>query len=151
MRGQLLVCCASALVALAALGTRGFGQDDPLDQPSRQAAKFLESLSEKTVDDAYNALLDGSPLGKDQQPDRLKKVIEGTKKLFGSAVYGSPRTKEPFERVKAQKVGEDLAVLRYLYKFDQLPVAWHFTFYRTNGKWVVVGVRFDHEYESLAP
>jgi hypothetical protein len=44
--------------------------------------------------------------------------------------------------------------LRYVQKFENLPVVWYFTFYRTgdrpNERWVPVTVRFDHEYELLA-
>jgi hypothetical protein len=126
---------------------RAFSQEDPLEQPAAKAAEFLEALSEN-VDDAYTALLKDSPLARDAE--RSKKIVADTKKLFapGSA-YGKPRAEEPVERIKAQRIGKDLAVLRYVYKFDQLPVVWHFTFYRTNGKWLLVGVRFDHDYEGL--
>jgi hypothetical protein len=148
MRGHWLACCALSLVIAAGRVTQA--QDDPvLEQPIRQATAFLEALSEKSVEEPYSTLLENSPLGKD--PERLKKVIGDTKKLFApGSGYGKPRTDEPVERVKAQRIGKDLAILRYLYKFEQLPVAWHFSFYRTNGKWVLVGVRFDHEYEGLA-
>ena len=139
------------LVIVATLGPiRAQGPDDAaLEQPKMQAAEFLESLS-SNVEEAYDALLKNSPVGRDQE--RLKKVVADTKRLFlPGAPYGRPRAEKAAEQVKAQLVGSDLAILRYLYKFDQLPVVWHFSFYRTNGKWVVVGVRFDHEYELLAP
>src|SRR5262245_31484264 len=153
MRGQLLRCCAW-LLAVTAATARGLGQapdEQALEQPIRQATTFLEALAEDSVDKPYNTLLENSPLAKDQ--DKVKKVIKDTKQLFApNSQYGKPRAEEPIERVKAQRVGKDLAILRYLYKFDQVPVVWHFTFYRTNSnnKWVVVGVRFDHEYEALA-
>jgi hypothetical protein len=137
---------------IVAAATRSFGQgadDAAIEQPIRQAKAFLEALTEKSVEEPYNTLLEGSPLAKD--PERVKKVVADTKKLFapGSA-YGKPRTDEPIERVKAKLAGKDLAILSYLYKFEQLPIVWHFTFYRTNGKWLLIGVRFDHEYEPLA-
>jgi hypothetical protein len=138
------------LVIVALVGqSRAQAPDEAaLEQPTTQTTNFLESLS-SNVEGAYDTLLKESPIGHDQE--RLKKVIAETKRLFASsAVYGKPRTEKPVERVKAQIVGNDLAILRYLYKFDQLPVVWHFSLYRTNGKWVVVGVRFDHEYELLA-
>jgi hypothetical protein len=124
-------------------------QDDPmLDQAATQATEFLESLS-SGVEEAYDALLKNSPLARD--PDRIKKVVADTKKLFASgAPYGKPRAEQAVERIKAQRIGSDLAIVRYLYKFEQLPVAWHFSLYRASGKWVVVGVRFDHEYDALA-
>ena len=48
--------------------------------------------------------------------------------------------------------------MRYLYKCENFPVVWHFTFYRTPGAgdarakgaaWRVVAVRFDTELEQL--
>jgi hypothetical protein len=147
MRGKTSCLSIVTLIVATASG-RAFGQDELLEQPAAKAAAFLEALSGE-VDDAFAALLKDSPLARDA--DRAKKIATDAKKLFapGSA-YGKPRQDEPIERIKAQRVGKDLAILRYAYKFDQLPVVWHFTFYRTNGKWLLIGVRFDHDYESLA-
>jgi len=118
-------------------------------EPANAAHAFLTALT-GDVDAAYKTLLEESPLASD--PERVKKVVSDTKKLFGpKSAYGSPRKDEAIERIKAERVGNDLAVLRYLYKFDRLPVVWHFTYYRTDEKWVLVGVRFDHEYDSLVP
>ncbi len=157
MRGHQLAAAAScvvrSLMILVACGAAGFAQapDDPvLEQAARQAETFLAALSEKSIEAPFTALLENSPLARNQE---RPKIIGDTKGLFAAdSAYGSPRaTDERIERIKAQRIGKDLAVLRYLYKFEQLPVVWHFSFYRTGTKWVLVGVRFDHEYESLVP
>jgi hypothetical protein len=141
----------SSLALVGVLEARSLAQtadEKALEQPIKQTAEFLEAMSATNVDEPYNTLLANSPLARD--PDRLKKVVTATKDLFKNAAYGKPRSDEAVERVKAQRIGRDLAIVRYLYKFEQLPVVWHFSYYRTNGRWVVVGVRFDHDYELLA-
>jgi hypothetical protein len=128
--------------------TPGQLPDDPIfKEPSARCETFLAGLR-NNVDDAYAALLKDGPLPRDK--DRLSKVVADTKKLFTmEAHYGKPRAENAVERVKAQRIGNDMVLLRYLYKFDQLPVVWYFAFYRTGEKWVAVSVRFDHEYELL--
>ena len=63
------------------------------------------------------------------------------------------------ERISAKRVGKDLVVLKYLFKCKDFPVVWHFTYYRDFSRtalasdvnnWVVIGVRFNTELESLA-
>ncbi len=141
---------AESLIILAASGAVGYGQaSDVLDQPARQAEMFLEALSEKSIEAPFETLLENSPLARNQE---AKKIVNDTKGLFADSAHGAPAKSPdgPIERITAQRIGKDLAVLRYLYKFEHLPVVWHFSFYRTGGKWVLVGVRFDHDYEALA-
>jgi hypothetical protein len=53
-------------------------------------------------------------------------------------------------------IGRDLVLLRYLYKGENFPVVWYFTFYRTTaagetgpGTWRTIAVRFDTDLELL--
>lgn len=143
---------AGFCVTLAVLfcSARGLSQANPADEALlRDAIKrcddFLAGLP-SGVDQAYEALLKDSPL---REKAKQEKVAADTKKLFAmDAPYGKPR-KEGIERVKTQLVGSDVALLRYLQKFENMPVVWYFTFYRTGERWVLITVRFDHEYELL--
>jgi hypothetical protein len=120
-------------------------KDPTLQDPIDRCEKFLTNLTANNVEQSYEALLKESPL----RGGKLDKVTENTKKLFAlDAPYGKP-SKKGIERVKTQPVGDDLVLLRYLQKFENLPVVWYFTFYRTGGRWVLITVRFDHEYELL--
>ena len=64
-----------------------------------------------------------------------------------------------FEAIAARRAGKDLVFLRYLYKCENFPVVFYFTFYRTprgepptetSNSWRVIIVRFDTELELLA-
>ena len=56
-------------------------------------------------------------------------------------------------------IGNDLVLMKYLYKCETFPVVWYFTFYRTSPRgertadtgdsWRVIIVRFDTELELL--
>lgn len=122
-------------------------EDSIFKEPGTRCEAFLAGLR-GNVEDAYAALLKDGPLPRDKE--RLSKVVADTKKLFSmEAHYGKSRAENAVERVKAQRIGNDVVLLRYLYKFDQLPVVWYFAFYRAGDRWVAVSVRFDHEYELL--
>jgi hypothetical protein len=90
-----------------------------------------------------------------KQTEAVKTLIDKTNEL--KAKYGECRK---FERIAARRVGEDLVMLKYLYKCEDFPVVWYFTFYRTpsrsdvaltdSGSWRAIIVRLDTDLESLA-
>ncbi len=70
------------------------------------------------------------------------------------------------ERIDRKLIGKDVIVFRYLYKCDNFPVVWYFTFYRFQRSaaaggapsssissnyptWSVIGIRFDTNLEPL--
>jgi len=116
-----------------------------------RVTRFLEAVSMGQPRDAYTELLTGSPLLK--QEKALAQLVEQTTKLAENEKYGPYRQ---HERVGLKTVGRDLALLRYLYKCENYPVVWHFTFYRTASSgsaaapsWRVIIVRFDTDLELL--
>lgn len=140
------VCVLMAYVAGSVLSVGQVTNDEQLQEPITRSRVFLEALNKKDVplEDAYDALLKGSPL--DRNKIRKSKLIEDTKRLTMQD-YGKPLG---IEQITAQQIGEDLAVLRFLDKYEQIPVVWYFTYYHNGVTWVLVTVRFDHEYELLA-
>ncbi|OHB66091.1 MAG: hypothetical protein A2V70_06890 [Planctomycetes bacterium RBG_13_63_9] len=113
---------------------------------------FLEGVSLTEAQSAYQELLAGSQLLK--QEKALKALVDKTKEL--QTKYGRYRG---FEQIGARRVGKDLVLFRYLYKCENFPVVWYFTFYRTPGpaeapaessNWRVIAVRFDTDLERLA-
>ena len=145
------------LSTLLAAGRAASGQelaaaeDKVLVALDAHAAQFLEGVSMGQAQSAYQELLAGSQLLR--QSDALKTLIEktgGLEKKYGR-YWG-------FEKIAAKRVGDDLVLLKYLYKCENFPVVWYFTFYRTpspaeppveSRQWRVITVRFDTELELL--
>lgn len=126
-------------------------KDSVLSVLDARVAQFLEGVSLGQSHSAFADLLSGSQLLK--QTDSLKELVARTNDL--ETKYGKYRA---FEQVSAKRVGSDLVLMRYLYKCENFPVVWRFTFYRTpssgetrtkNGAWRVVAVRFDTDLEQL--
>ena len=101
--------------------------------------------------EAFDELLAGGRLA--EQDDSIKTLVTKTKEF--DKRFGKYRS---HERVAARRVGNDLAVLTYVYKGNDFPVVWYFTFYRdfrdsVSGNevddWVIIGVRFDTRLDSL--
>ncbi|MHC4403400.1 MAG: hypothetical protein ACYTG0_27390 [Planctomycetota bacterium] len=134
------------------------GQDPPDPDVlalQERISQFLEgvSASPSNTKAAYDDLLENSPLAK-RAKEELPALIEKTNELedhFGRY--------HEFEPIGAKRVGKDLVLLKYLYKCEDFPVVWYFTFYRTpradippeQNDWRAIVVRFDTELELLGP
>ena len=65
------------------------------------------------------------------------------------------------ERIDTKWIGKDLIIMTYLFKHENVPVVWYFTFYRSprsagstgvvanQSSWNAIGVRFDTNLEPL--
>jgi hypothetical protein len=123
-----------------------------------RVAKFFEGVSTGKAAAAYQDLLSGGPLLK--QTDALKLLVERTAEI--EPRFGRYRASE---QLAAKRVGNDLVLLKYLYKCENFPVVWHFAFYRPpappgappadppapDGGWRIVTVRFDSDLRTLEP
>ncbi len=162
VRRLRVIICLSTFLTLLYAGRVSLAQDtaeeeDPvLGTLEIRIDSFLEGISaaesREDYDKAYRELFSRGSLAK--QEKALDGLIDKTEKI--ETKYG-PCT--GFERIAAKRIGEDLVLLRYLYKCEEFPVVWYFTFYRTNssnetpsgkGPWRVITVRFDTELELLA-
>lgn len=147
-------------VWLLGVGVGLWGNTSPAQETSdpvinaldARVSQFLEGVSLGTTQKAYQELLTGSQLLK--QAEGVAALVEKTSQLKDN--YGEYRA---FERIAVKAVGSDLVLLRYLYKCENFPVVWYFTFYRTpprsnlpaeNNNWRVITVRFDTRLELLA-
>lgn len=148
--------CLGMLLLLFAGGRISPAQEPPAE-PDTELGKldarinlFLEGVSGDDVQTAYEELLAGSQLLKQKA---LKELIDQTTEL---KKYGKCHG---FEQIAVKSIGKDLVLLKYLYKCEDFPVVWYFSFYRTPaaaatppsemGPWRVVTVRFDTELELL--
>ena len=154
---RVVSCLLVSLILLAGVGISP-GQDAPLEKDpvllalDARIGQFLEGVSAGETHNAFQKLLAGSRLGK--QGKALKELTDKTQQL--QTEYGRYCG---FEQISAKRVGSDLVFFRYLYRCEDFPVVWYFTFYRASPPgetppeevpWRVVTVRFDTELELLA-
>jgi hypothetical protein len=126
---------------------------DPVEELlAARVSLFLETVSRSETQSAYDELLRGSHLI--TQTEACEALIEKTGRI--EAAYGKYRE---FEAVDTRRIGDDLVLMRYLYKCESFPLVWYFTFYRTPARgesaadsdtWRVITVRFDTRLERLA-
>lgn len=126
--------------------------DDPLiDSLDFKVTQFFDAVSFNEVEVGLNDLLAGSQLLK--QKEQITTLIAKTQDL--EKRFGTFRN---YERVGARRVGQDLVLLRYLYKCEQFPVVWYVTYYRDFNRgdpddadnYRVIAIRFDTDLEALA-
>lgn len=147
-----------ALAALLVLAGQARGQEAAttpeaaiLDALDARASRLLEGVSLGQAEAAFGEFLAGSPLA--QQTDAVKQLVASTQTIesrFGEF--------HDFERIDARQIGKDLVLMKFLYKCENYPVVWYFTFYRDfqraetspdNNHWRAIGVRFDTDLELL--
>lgn len=149
------VACLLTFFVLLAGGGVSLGQE-ALQEPDTEQEKldarvnrFLDGVSAEDAQAAYEDLLAGSQLLRQKA---LTGLVEKTTEL---KKYGKCHE---FEQIGVKPVGKDLVLMKYLYKCEDFPVIWYFSFYRTpsgttatadNGVWRIVSVRFDTRLELL--
>ncbi len=157
---MLMIVLTMSLLLIAVVdvsqGQEASAAPDPiLVTLDARVSQFLEGVSLGQVKSAYQELLAGSQLLK--QTDSIKKLGEKTNRL--EKHYGRYRA---FEQIVAKRIGNDLVLLKYLYKCENFPVVWYFAFYRTptsatttttaaakDDTWRAIMVRFDTKLEAL--
>ncbi len=148
----------AGLVVVLSVWTSGSSawaqEEETIDDPvvadlDTRVNHFLQGVSKGQTGEAFDELLAGSALR--QQEEALKRLIEKTDALKDR--YGAFRAAE---RIDAKHVGTDVVLIKYLYKCEDYPLAWYFTFYRTpppaegaNDVWRAVAVRLDTDLEPL--
>ena len=109
---------------------------------------FFENLSDpsKGSEKAIKEFLKNTPLA---DSEKIKTKFTDDVRLINQN-FGSYVSYEP---IGVKTVGTDLVVFRYLYKCQNYPVVWYFTYYRPRAKsadvsastasWTLIGFRFD--------
>ena len=111
-------------------------------------ANFFEKMSDnsKGPGRAVDDFLKNSSLAETEKTrTKLAEDIRTINNTFGNYVS--------YEPIGVKMVGTDLVVFRYLYKCQNYPVVWYFTYYRPRAKstdasaasasWTLIGFRFD--------
>lgn len=145
---------AFALVLCAA--SPCFAQEHENGDPAlallhERTTQFLDAVSLDRTETALKELVAGGPLEK--QTDAVSSLTAKIRDL--EKKYGTCRG---VDRVDARRFGKDLVLARYLYKCEDFPVVWYFTYYRDfkrtdlapeSESWVLIAVRFNTDVELL--
>lgn len=119
-------------------------QDDALVRIGTRVEDFLGEVGIDNADAALETLLTRSPLLKDSKKvSQLKDSIRREMQKYG-AYMG-------VEQLKLEKVGRSIVRCVYLYHCQDFPVAWNFTFYRSEeeGEWALISLQFNVDYDKL--
>lgn len=149
---NLLVALFLSLAPLAAAQDRTPQQQAEVDKLQLGVEDFFKGLNNPTVgpEQAFNTLVGKGPLK--SKSEELKSLIDKASKL--ETTYGRYTG---YDFASAKTVGNDLVILRYLYKGERFPVVWHFYYYRpangavtlTKGDWNLIEIRFDTNLDGL--
>lgn len=151
-RGRIISTLAAAVLMAGAAGAPAQENATLNDKLAARVSQFLEGVGRGQTQAAYDELLRGSLLI--TQTKAVEALVAKTGQI--PEQYGKYRA---FEPVDSKQIGNDLVLMRYLYKCENFPVVWYFTFYRTpapveltaeNGTWRVITVRFDTRLDQLA-
>lgn len=148
-----LVLAIAFGVGIATAAAAQEADDIEIESLTQRTNLFFESLSSQ-VDQkaAFDNLIQGGPLSVAERDGDVLELVERHKRLLEK--YGA-RVGEP-ERISVKRFGQDLVLLKYLYKTENFPIVWYFTYYRPHPEeslpregWFVVSLRFDTRLELL--
>lgn len=97
-------------------------------EPLRTTVRtFFETVSDPSggPQKGLEELLKTSPLSTEEKAKAIPALVNNIREInrrFGEYIA--------FEELGVKTIGRDLVVLRYLYKCQNYPVVWYFTFYR---------------------
>ena len=88
---------------------------------------FFENISDTAAGPQKGLveLLKNSPLGGEEKEKIIASLANSIQEIYRR--FGAYLS---FEPIGVKSIGRDLVVLRYLYKCQDYPVVWYFTFYR---------------------
>ncbi len=107
-------------------------------------ARFLTSLQQGKQEDAWEAILAGSPL-KAQTGS-----VEESKKL-AQAQLSSVGAILDFASLESRAVGPSLVVAKYLVRHEREAMTWAFAFYKPKDAWILTGIRWFPSAAYLVP
>ena len=136
------------LLLVSSCSSKLFAQTDKV-LPSVEASQALSALAIKDAAAgkyraAFNRFRAYWPLPEVEIDQAISRIEQGMVKItnrFGKSLG--------FVFVSRQSSGDFLIRFIYAQKFQNGLVRWSFTYYRPDKHWVVLGVSFDDDYDSL--
>ena len=111
--------------------------------PSESADAFLKQVATPESDAAIDTLFSGSGIS-DLKPQAITALKGQIKMAMG--LYGTPIG---FEKAREEDISPSVKRLIYIQKFDNLPVAWEFYFYRSKNAWIINALNFKDQIGSI--
>jgi hypothetical protein len=110
------------------------------DGPEDLTEVFLQSLSERSYEEAVNKLYASG--ARSQQKEQLTQgVIATIKTILDTA--GPPKT---WEMVESKRIGKDLMGIKVLSKHkNENLMFWNVLYYRRQGTWEPIGIRLNND------
>jgi hypothetical protein len=105
--------------------------------------QFLQQVTTSQSDQAFDKLFAGSGFA-EQKPQELAMVKTQTKSAM--SLYGKPIG---FEKIREDDLSPSVKRLVYVQKFEGLPVAWEFYFYKPHEAWLINTIRFKDQVASI--
>ena len=109
-----------------------------------EAEKFLKTIIEGRVDEAYDELFQGSPILK-LKPQAIDVTKQQTNLLI--SLYGK---RLGFELIKRQNYGTSVIRLLYIIKTENTPITFEIYFYKPYTKWLPASVNFEDTFALLS-
>jgi hypothetical protein len=106
---------------------------------------FFTVLKQRKVTEAYDRLLDGSVLAR-ENPALVTKLVESTERVL--ALTGRI---DGAELLKIRPAGRTLREVTYLLNGEKRPLRWKFYFYLANGHWQVLDTNVATEASGFFP
>ena len=147
----LPLALAVSLAPFAAAQERTPQQQAEVDKLQAGVEDFFKGFNNPTIgpEQAFTALLGKGPLK--NKTEELTGLIDKAGKL--EMRYGRYAGHDV---ASVKTVGNDLVILRYLYKGERFPVVWHFYYYRPSSgampsskDWNLIEIRFDTNLDGL--
>ena len=152
--------CLVIAIVLQTLASSANGQES-LDSNTQVEVSVLQSKikgffrdltanNDKAAgaEQAVHALVAEGPLK--ERSEELNRLIDQAARL--EQRYGAYTGNES---VDAKAIGSDLLRLRFLYKAEDFPIVWQFTFYRTQDtagikrEWSLIALKFDTQLDAI--
>jgi len=150
--GAVLLCILLLLILLRFPPSGVQAQSDTgRDEFEQRMQTFFDAVARSSSASALSELLRSSPLGSPDASEQLAELQRGVEEL--EKQFGAVLNWEKLDTTK--RIGNNIAVVRYVLMYEQYPVVWTFTFYRkpslTSGSnpWVLVELHFDTNMRSL--
>jgi hypothetical protein len=129
-----------ALLILLVSASTSYADDNT---PVQMAETFFQTVEKGQISLAYDQLFVNSsiPTSKPQAVQLLKTQTQTAMTLYGNILS--------VEKIHEEHFGQSIVRLVYVLKFNAVPTAWEFYFYKPKNTWFMVDITFNDQFDLL--